>query len=205
MRCIRGDTYACLVKRKWIGGRESEKAASSEIWTKHFGMDLPSINTKGMEATACGLRVRLRLRTSDETRRSAAEGMKSSPPWIRLGEGMQGRRWRGGGKNKGTERGGYVGAGELGYKVQKGRARGRHGTWRDERWRGGTDELASMEKTWRWGKEEKKRTLVHAQWDARYSWIDPSALWSSWVFSVDFVASFPICSQPKLARRSKKN
>jgi hypothetical protein len=36
-------------------------------------MDLQSINTKDMEATACGLRVRLRLRTSDETRRGGRE------------------------------------------------------------------------------------------------------------------------------------
>jgi hypothetical protein len=36
-------------------------------------MDLQSINTKEMEATACGLRVRLRLRTSDEARRGGRD------------------------------------------------------------------------------------------------------------------------------------
>jgi hypothetical protein len=36
-------------------------------------MDIPSINTKDMEASACGLRVRLRLRT----RRGVAEGKSS--------------------------------------------------------------------------------------------------------------------------------
>jgi hypothetical protein len=83
MRCKRG-IAACMRwanKSKLAGDVEKRGALCSfGIWTKTFGLDLLSINTKGIEATACGLRVRLRLRTSGESESESEAGWQSSRP-----------------------------------------------------------------------------------------------------------------------------